>query len=288
MNSNDYELKIFFGHHKCASEWIIQILLRVTGYLGLKTHYLENKFDEEYYRRIDQEIRRNKVSMLLCQTSSMKKADYLNNFKGFHVVRDPRDICVSGYYSHLYSHRVDSWPELFELRNKLQKISRNEGLFLEMEFLKEFYTDMFNWDYQQENVLEIKLEDLTRNPHHYFCEIFQFLGLLSVDNPNHVKELILDLKWFINMLNRRYPIMVPFNFQREAIHQKKLFQFIDQFNFKKLARGRRKGEVDVTSHYRKGQPDDWMDHFNSKHKKFFKDNYGELLVKLGYETSMDW
>src|SRR5580700_2887646 len=32
--------------------------------------------------------------------------------KGFHVVRDPRDLIVSAYFSHLYSHPDQNWPRL--------------------------------------------------------------------------------------------------------------------------------------------------------------------------------
>ena len=39
---------------------------------------------------------------------------------------------------------------------------------------------------------------------------------------------------------------------------------------------------------RKGISGDWKNHFNEKHKAIFKHNAGELLIKLGYETNLDW
>ncbi|MGK7390868.1 MAG: sulfotransferase domain-containing protein [Candidatus Cyclobacteriaceae bacterium M2_1C_046] len=285
---NNFPLRVFFGHHKCASEWIIQIFLRVSGYIGLKSYYLNNKFDAEYYKNIYEEITKNNIELVLCQSSSKLKASYLRNYKAAHVVRDPRDICISGYYSHLYSHRVDLWPELYELRKKLKQVSFHKGLFLEMEFLKEFYMDMYEWDYQQKNVLEIKLEDLSTDPYNNFIKIFDFLELYNKENPTFLKERILDVIWVINVLHRRYPSLFPFRIKRGSIHKNKLNNFVAHFQFDKLSGGRQKGGNHVTSHYRSGKSNDWINYFDNNHKRYFKDNFGDLLIKLGYEKSMDW
>jgi hypothetical protein len=61
-----------------------------------------------------------------------------------------------------------------------------------------------------------------------------------------------------------------------------------QNRFSKLADGRTEGDEDQKSHYRKGLPGDWMDHFNGQHKRYFKEHYNDLLVKLGYEKDNDW
>jgi hypothetical protein len=40
--------------------------------------------------------------------------------------------------------------------------------------------------------------------------------------------------------------------------------------------------------FRKGQPGNWREHFTSRNIAFFKDRTGDLLMRLGYETSSDW
>lgn len=40
--------------------------------------------------------------------------------------------------------------------------------------------------------------------------------------------------------------------------------------------------------FRSGKTGGWRDHFTEGHKKLFKDVAGDLLVKLGYESSNDW
>ena len=40
--------------------------------------------------------------------------------------------------------------------------------------------------------------------------------------------------------------------------------------------------------FRSGKAGGWREHFTDEHKKLFKDVTGDLLVRLGYETSDDW
>jgi sulfotransferase 6B1 len=40
--------------------------------------------------------------------------------------------------------------------------------------------------------------------------------------------------------------------------------------------------------FRSGKTGGWREHFTAEHKDLFKDVTGDLLIKLGYEKSMDW
>jgi len=40
--------------------------------------------------------------------------------------------------------------------------------------------------------------------------------------------------------------------------------------------------------FRKGQPGNWREHFTPDNIAFFKEQTGDLLVRLGYERSIDW
>ncbi len=40
--------------------------------------------------------------------------------------------------------------------------------------------------------------------------------------------------------------------------------------------------------FRKGKPGNWQEHFTPENKKLFKAETGDLLTRLGYETSQDW
>jgi sulfotransferase 6B1 len=40
--------------------------------------------------------------------------------------------------------------------------------------------------------------------------------------------------------------------------------------------------------FRKGQPGNWREHFTQANKAYFKEQTGDLLLRLGYEHSPDW
>jgi len=40
--------------------------------------------------------------------------------------------------------------------------------------------------------------------------------------------------------------------------------------------------------FRKGQPGNWRQHFSEANKALFKEQAGDLLLRLGYETDNDW
>lgn len=50
----------------------------------------------------------------------------------------------------------------------------------------------------------------------------------------------------------------------------------------------RLGRPNPRSHFRKGTPGDWQNHFDEDLKKLFKERYGETLVKAGYERDDRW
>lgn len=66
-------------------------------------------------------------------------------------------------------------------------------------------------------------------------------------------------------------------------------QILESANqFKNLTGGRKPGEEETTSHYRKGIVGDWKNYFTEEHKALFKEVAGEQLIKLGYEEDYNW
>jgi hypothetical protein len=62
----------------------------------------------------------------------------------------------------------------------------------------------------------------------------------------------------------------------------------EKTSFKRLSKGRKRGEEDPNSFFRKGISGDWKKHFNSNYKDKYKSASGELLIELGYEKDSNW
>ena len=73
-----------------------------------------------------------------------------------------------------------------------------------------------------------------------------------------------------------------------ALSKKEAAELLEKYRFEKLAKGRKQGNEDPTSHFRKGMAGDWQNHFNNRHKNLFKKHAGQLLIDLGYEKDNNW
>jgi hypothetical protein len=299
-------MRAYFGHHKCASTWVWQILDRVTREIGLR-HYLvlderapEGRGPLTGLRPGGPGGRANferaglggqaaaaGVDFVSCITSDQEQADALAPARAFHVIRDPRDILVSAYFSHRNSHPTDGLPHLAEHRERLRSTSKEEGLLLEMEFSAGALRDIAEWNYGRPEILEVRMEELSAKPYDGFIEIFRHLGLLSPEEPAEARELL--GVWRGRLRNRLASRRRLGRLRRptEATAELLLGAVYGQ-RFEAQTKGRRAGAEDQNSHYRKGVAGDWVNHFGDEHVDAFKERYGDLVVRLGYETSDDW
>jgi lipopolysaccharide transport system ATP-binding protein len=70
--------------------------------------------------------------------------------------------------------------------------------------------------------------------------------------------------------------------------EEEVFNNIIKYNtFEKLS-GRNPGIEDVKSHFRKGISGDWKNYFDDSVKNVFKERYGHILIKTGYEKDLNW
>ena len=291
---------IYYGHHKCASTWIWQIIAGVCKNIGLSHRLVLDRltplakgpltdYHETFSRsEMRQYLVATKAEMVSCITADMEQANALADYLGVHVIRDPRDIIVSAYFSHRNSHPVDDLPHLQQHRERLRACSLEEGLLLEMEFSNEEINSMGEWDYTQPNVLELCMEDLTGQPYKGFLEIFGFLGLLQADEPH---RLLQESEVFMNQLRNRvagrYKWLIRARRPMKATGQLVLGTVYSQ-RFESKTHGRPRGETDENKHYRTGIPGDWVNHFTPSVIDLFKASYGNLLVRIGYEDDTAW
>lgn len=258
----------YFGHHKCATNYIADIVSAICDYHNVKHAKFHNwlLFNAEhrplaflYSRDFFQNAQANDIEFVLYTDADPAFRKNITINRGFHVIRDPRDIIVSAYFSHLYSHSVEHFPILREHREELKNLSLDTGLLAVMDFVSPLMRDLLQWDYDDPSIYEVKLEDLIVNPEIVFVDIFRFLNLLGETEES---EFIAS--------------------------EKKIKKIVDGFRFEKLSKGRKRGEEDLTSHYRKGISGDWHNYFKEQHILRCKELYNDLIVQLRYETTLDW
>ena len=270
-------------------------------------------------------VRCFRPDMLVYSNAEIGQVKTLGRLRGFHVVRDPRDLIVSAYYSHFHSHSLETWPGLAEHRKRLQATDKSAGLLLEMDFSRRVLADIGDWDYAQPDVLELRMEDLIASPSVYVSKIVEHLGLTHLP-PSTYGERLGGLIGILfsriqRLMRRRLPRLVappstgpqatniraakraagpdPYRYYpldmswRHGLRPRSLALedvpiIVVRHSFANKAGGRDRGVEDAHNHYRKGLAGDWRNHFEPIHIDYFKRNYNRMLLSLGYEADPHW
>ena len=113
----------YFGHHKCASAWFCGVIPAVCQDLGLSWHTTSSFADFDFGSPA------GRADFLLFRNAGMNHVPRARDCRGFHVIRDPRDVVVSAYHSHRNSHPATAeWRELNEIRERPNGMSFEAGL----------------------------------------------------------------------------------------------------------------------------------------------------------------
>ncbi len=277
-------LLAFFGHHKCATTWLGEICIDVCGELGLRTQTL---YDEKMFDgNLQNHVSRRKLDFIAYTNADYRYVGGLSDYKAFHVVRDPRDLIVSAYFSHLNSHPTHAWPALVDHREQLRRCSLEEGLLLEMEFNQKHLDEMRSWPSAVgENVLTCKMEQLTSDPYRLVVDVFSFLGIVDREEYAPMKRVGYLASRTARKIGRYAGVRLP---GIERLPVERLLGIVWEHRFEKMSGGRKPGQEDPQSHYRKGIAGDWKNYFKEEHVREFKRRYNDLLLQYEYEQTPEW
>jgi hypothetical protein len=172
------------------------------------------------------------------------------------MIRDPRDVVVSGYFYHLWTDEKwahiprDEWAGK-TYQELLKSVDQSDGLIIEMRrFVEKDLQEMLAWDYALPEFIELRYEDVIADEAGLFSRMFQHYGF----RPDAVE--------------RATQLAMGLSFERVS--------------------KRRLGEVQESSHLRSGRPGQWREVFSREHAALFKELAGPALIKLGYEADETW
>jgi len=233
--------KILVGtHHKTGTVWLGNVFRTICRFHGLAFYMGKQAgLPAEY-------------DVFLQEHSQFDLKALGAPFRGIHMIRDPRDVVISGCFYHQRSKEAWLHQPMEELggmtyQEKINTYSDvDDQLLFEMENSARItIRDMLAWDYDRPEFRELKYEELIQDHDlGLFHEVFTFLGF-----PGSVIPSLLA---------------ISFN--------KSLFS----------------GRVKKSSHLRSGKAREWKGKLKPIHKERFVELFGDGLVKLGYENDNSW
>jgi hypothetical protein len=286
------ELHVAFVRHKAASMWINRVIAHAANRMGWRHEYFfeSSRHGHSFSDFIERSRSSGKpFDIVTCADIRPDDVAGLPPFRAFHVIRDPRDAIVSAYFSHRNSHWFPEGSEAARHQKYLRSVPRDEGLLREIEFSARYIDRMTSWDFEQSQVLELKFEEITAFPYECFLEAFRFLDLLEeqIDTTPAVRLRRLGSQ-AINAAHARHPVAQPFGLPKRRILGEELLPIVYKYRFAKRSGGRAAGESDPHSPHRRGVAGDWENYFKTTHRVAFVEIYGDLVERLGYETSPEW
>ncbi|MEU4558733.1 sulfotransferase domain-containing protein [Actinoplanes sp. NPDC023936] len=228
---------------KTASQWIKSVFSDpiVYKHSGLLT------YDPRFYDWRDPRVcPPNRIALSLF--FSRKRFDEIpkpERYRAFFVMRDPRDMVVSSYFSTRDSH--GPMGDVLEVRRVLRELPKKEGMLYLIDDLakKGRFNALRSWVLapEDEAIRLIRYEDLT--------------------GARQTEE--------IDQLMRHCGIAIP---------RPELETLLDRYSFSRMNDKQGGGTV---SHYRKGEAGDWRNHFDDDIQEAFQKAAGARLVeRLGY------
>lgn len=168
-------------------------------------------------------------------------------YRAFFVLRDPRDMIVSNYFSTRNSHAP--MGDIPEQRRILREKPFKEGLIHVIEHLagKGTFKTLRTW---------VKAADADT------VQLFRYEDLTGERQAEEMTRLM-----------RHCGIPVP---------PDELATLLDRYSFARMSGAKKPG--DALNHYRKGKAGDWRNHFDDDVYEAFVAKTGNLVDLLGYPT----
>lgn len=237
---SDVPLLVHCGHHKAGTVWIRRVILELCRSYGLR-----------YRTGGPRPIASDADAVVFANADEFRRALLSDrSFAGSHMIRDPRDLVVSGYEYHKVT--TEAWanqvrPEYGDrsYREYLCRLPDDEGLLAEIRwFGSATGPRMAAWDFDQPEFLELRYEDFLADEHAGFLDLFRWWGLNQTATDRGL-------------------------------------EIADRLS-------RRNGGARSTHPIRSSLPGEWQERFTADHIEEFKSQNGDLLERLGYETSEAW
>jgi hypothetical protein len=235
------KFRILVGtHHKTGTIWMHETFLRIALATKLQFTAMSNREDPE------------PADITLAHHSQFSPRMLGGEYRGLHVIRDPRDIVISGLHYHRKSD--EGWlhlsrPKLGGLsyQQKLNSLDPDDQFSFELENAAMWTVEeLLGWRYDNPRFHEARYEELIVDAKgEYFGRILRFLGF---DEAQVDHGLAVFLR--TGIFNKPQPANDP--------------------------------------HIRSGKPAQWKGFYHQWHGRRFVEVFGDCLIRLGYEPDNEW
>lgn len=243
-NSDRIENIYHASVQKTGSQWIRKVFAdkRIVRYTRLKV-YPQHRYEYDAFQSKFPPF--TFVPGLYLPYEQYEEIRKPKRYKAFYMVRDPRNIIVSWYYSMLKTHRPISF-QVLKHRKKLEQMNLEDGISYCIKNYQLKLAFMRSWIYgaNDPNILFIRFEDLASRPFDQFKRIFQHC---EINIPDQVISMVLK------------------DYSKDKLRKRDI-----------------ESRAGTDSNY-SVENSNWKKVFTKEHIKLFSQVTGDLVELLGYE-----
>lgn len=242
-------LRFHSGYHKCLTFYFYNVFKNVAASRSLQLQYLH----EGSLIMPDTDLLLDPHSQIMTRNLLNDVADY----RGSHIIRDPRDLLISAYFYHLTTDEAwcaqpnpvnISLPADVSYQQQLHDLDQEAGLLFELDQVAGACIQrMASWNYANPNVLELRFEQILGAERATFQRLFEWYGF-DADTAAEAADIA------------------------------------DGLTLKNAGE-----DSAMSKHARPGSRiGQWRDFFSPAVTTAFKQKYGTALIRLGYSTDLSW
>jgi len=261
---NKKKLITHFSYHKCMTAYFNTVF----GLIAETFDFYQKHHDCSWGNFYD-DIRNITKTSIISVSDVIVDFGKLPPYIGSHFIRDPRDILVSAYRYYLWSDepwlqepmdqflkqklRIEELGLQKEAENKnyqqlLQSLDEIMGYKVELNRSRIVFDQMEKWDFLNPLILELKYEEIFGNEVRCFTRLLNHYGF-----P---------------------PRFIPY-----------CLKIVRKYAFESR---KSKGVTGKKKHAAFGKPRQWKDLLPREIVDIMKHDFGDLLIKLGYEKDYNW
>lgn len=255
-----------FSYHKCMTVFFMRIFQGICDQMNWHFEkFLTHEMDR--FIKVANQYKGNQILTIgnvLTDLSTLP-----NHFVGSHIIRDPRDLLISGYKYHLWCTetwaveplterlkgiiKLNSFPIDIEIdglsyQKLINSVDMETGLKIELNWRRFSFVHMMDWDYNHPMIMELRYEEIFGNEVPLFEKLFHHYGF---DNK------LVDIG----------------------------LQFVERYSFENQ---KKYGNTGENKHLSTGESGQWKNYFFDELKEIFKERYQKLLENLAYEHDDSW
>ncbi len=194
VSNSNHPSFFFFTTHKCASVFILQNLARLAEDKGMEHIHLE-----AYFGRTDHTQYENFLDSEFASKVFKPTGFYFGPFRERYginppddnpillILRDPRDVLTSYYYSVSMSHGV-LHPDIIQMREEARQTRIDDYVIRKADMFFERYLDYANHLLSRPNTLFLRYEDMVVNFEEWLYQIAEHLHLQT--NQRTIDQLV--------------------------------------------------------------------------------------------------